>query len=48
MGAAFDFKKEYKDLYLPKTKPTLIDVPVMTFIATTPRHSASCTPSRSP
>ncbi|HJF63927.1 MAG TPA: GyrI-like domain-containing protein [Gordonibacter urolithinfaciens] len=33
MGAAFDFKKEYKDLYLPKTKPTLIDVPVMTFIA---------------
>lgn len=33
MGAAFDFKKEYKDLYLPKTKPMLIDVPVMTFIA---------------
>ena len=33
MGAAFDFKKEYKDLYLPKTKPMLIDVPAMTFIA---------------
>ena len=30
---AFDFKKEYKDLYLPKTKPMLIDVPAMTFIA---------------
>ena len=33
MAAAFDFKKEYKDLYLPKTKPMLIDVPAMTFIA---------------
>ncbi len=33
MGAAFDFKKEYKDLYLPKTKPMLIDVPAMSFIA---------------
>ncbi len=30
---AFDFKKEYKDLYLPKTKPELIDVPPMSFIA---------------
>ena len=30
---AFDFKKEYKDLYLPKTKPALIDVPPMTFVA---------------
>ena len=30
---AFDFKKEYKDLYLPKTKPALIDVPSMTFVA---------------
>ena len=29
---AFDFKKEYKDLYLPKTKPELIDVPPMSFI----------------
>lgn len=31
--AAYDFKKEYKDLYVPKTKPALIDVPPMTFIA---------------
>lgn len=28
----FDFKKEYKDLYLPKTKPILIGVPNMKFI----------------
>ncbi len=27
-----DYKKEYKDLYLPKTKPMVIDVPEMTFI----------------
>jgi hypothetical protein len=29
---AFDFRKEYKDLYLPKTKPSVIDVPEMVFI----------------
>lgn len=28
----FDYKKEYKDLYLPKEKPVLIDVPAMNFI----------------
>lgn len=28
----FDYKKEYKDLYIPKTKPAIIDVPEMTFI----------------
>ena len=28
----FDFKKEYKDLYLPNTKPGVIDVPEMVFI----------------
>lgn len=27
-----DYKKEYKDLYVPKTKPMLIDVPSMKFI----------------
>lgn len=27
-----DYKKEYKDLYLPKTKPMLIQVPNMKFI----------------
>lgn len=30
--AAFDFKREYKDLYLPKSKPGIIDVPAMRFI----------------
>lgn len=28
----FDYKKEYKDLYLPKNKPMIIKVPIMTFI----------------
>ncbi|MDR2696854.1 MAG: GyrI-like domain-containing protein [Holophagales bacterium] len=32
MAAAFDYKKEYKDLYLPKVKPSVIDVPEMVFI----------------
>lgn len=27
-----DYKKEYKDLYLPKQNPVLIDVPAMNFI----------------
>ena len=30
---AFDFKKEYRDLYQPKTKPSIIEVPAMRFIA---------------
>ncbi|MEA5019921.1 MAG: GyrI-like domain-containing protein [Gordonibacter sp.] len=30
---AFDFKTEYRDLYLPTTSPTLIDVPAMNFFA---------------
>ena len=29
---AFDFKKEYKDLYLPSAKPVLVEVPQMAFI----------------
>jgi len=31
--ATYDFKKEFKDLYLPKPIPMLIQVPEMTFIA---------------
>ncbi len=27
-----DYKKEFKDLYMPKTKPMLLDVPSMNFI----------------
>ncbi len=30
---AFDFKKEYRDLYQPKTKPSIVEVPRMRFIA---------------
>lgn len=30
---AFDFKKEYKELYLPKNKPELINVPRANYIA---------------
>jgi hypothetical protein len=29
---AFDFKKEYKALYAPTAKPSIVDVPEMTFI----------------
>lgn len=32
MADKFDFKKEYKHLYLPKTRPMIIDVPAMNFI----------------
>ena len=30
---AFDFKKEYKEFYLPKNKPGVVDVPPMNYIA---------------
>ena len=30
---AFDFKKEYKEFYLPKAKPEIITIPSMNFIA---------------
>ena len=33
MPNAIDYKKEYKDLYLPKAKPAIIDVPEMAFVA---------------
>ena len=29
----FDYKKEYKEFYLPKNKPELIDVPALNYIA---------------
>lgn len=32
MPEVFDYKKAYKDLYMPKQKPVLIDVPAMNFI----------------
>lgn len=30
---AFDFKKEYKEYYMPKNKPSIIDIPKMNYIA---------------
>ena len=30
---AFDFKKEYKEFYLPKDKPSIVTVPPMQFLA---------------
>ena len=30
---AFDFKKEYKEFYMPKNKPTIVNVPPMNYIA---------------
>ncbi len=30
---AFDYKKEYKEFYLPKSTPSIVDVPPMNFIA---------------
>ncbi len=30
---AFDLKKEYKDLYMPKASPVIIDVPEMNYIS---------------
>lgn len=30
---AFDFKKEFKEFYMPKNKPVIVDVPKMNYIA---------------
>lgn len=30
---AFDFKKEYKEFYMPKNKPQIVDVPKANYIA---------------
>lgn len=30
---AFDYKKEYKEFYVPKTKPSIVNVPKMNYIA---------------
>ncbi|WP_195984305.1 GyrI-like domain-containing protein [Clostridium sp. D33t1_170424_F3] len=29
----FDYKKEYKEYYLPKNKPSIIEIPAMNFVA---------------
>ena len=30
---AFDYKREYKEFYMPKSKPSIVEVPTMNFIA---------------
>ncbi len=30
---AFDFKKEYKELYMPKSKPEIVKIPPMNYVA---------------
>ena len=30
---AFDYKKEYKEFYMPKNKPSIIKIPKMNYIA---------------
>lgn len=30
---AFDYKKEYKEFYMPKNRPEIIDIPVINYIA---------------
>lgn len=30
---AFDYKKEYKEFYMPKNKPGIVEVPEMNYIA---------------
>jgi hypothetical protein len=30
---AFDFKKEYKEFYMPKNKPVIVNVPEANYIA---------------
>ena len=30
---AFDFKKEYKEFYMPKNKPSIVTVPPMNYVA---------------
>ncbi len=32
---AFDYKKEYKEFYLPKNKPSIVEIPRMNYIAVT-------------
>ena len=30
---AFDFKKEYKEFYMPKNKPEIVKIPSMNYVA---------------
>ena len=30
---AFDYKKEYKEFYMPKNKPSIVEIPKMNYLA---------------
>lgn len=30
---SFDYKKEYKDFYIPKNKPSIINIPKVNYIS---------------
>ena len=42
---AFDYKKEYREFYLPPRTPGLVTVPAMNFLAVRGRNSI-CRPGR--
>ncbi len=33
VNMAFDYKKEYKEFYMPKNKPSIVEIPKMNYIA---------------
>lgn len=39
---AFDYKKEYKEFYLPPRKPGIVDIPPMNFIAVRGQGDPNC------
>lgn len=43
---AFDYKKEYKEQYMPKSKPGIIKVPLMNYIAVRGRGAPNAECSR--
>lgn len=45
---AFDFKKEYKEFYMPKKKPEIVNVPKANYIAIRAYRSPSQPPINQP
>ena len=39
---AFDFKKEYKEFYMPKNKPEIVTVPKANYIAVRGKGNPNC------
>ncbi len=39
---AFDYKKEYKEFYMPKSKPSIVNVPKMNYIAVRGKGNPNC------